>query len=75
MPRLPIITGEQLIRILKAKGFYRDRQVGSHIILVRLKDDKTISVPAHKGKTLGRGITLAIIKDAGMSREEFLELL
>ena len=75
MSRFPIITPRQLIAALKNKGFYEDRQVGSHLILVNSQRDQTISVPVHKGKTLGRGLTLAILKDANLSREEFLELL
>ena len=75
MPRLPIITALQLIKVLKKKGFYKDRQVGSHVILVNEETDKTVSVPVHYGRTLGRGITVAILKDAGISRNEFLALL
>ena len=75
MSRFPIITPRQLIAALKKKGFYEDRQVGSHLILVNSQRDQTISVPIHKGKTLGRGLTLAILKDANLSREEFLESL
>ena len=75
MPNIPIIKGIKLIRVLVKKGFIINRIKGSHHILVHPTRKVTISVPIHKGKTLGRGIVAAIIKDAGLSVEEFLELL
>lgn len=75
MPKLPIVTGGDFIKVLQKKGYYKDRQVGSHVIMVHAQTDKAVSVPVHKGKTLGRGITRALLKDAGISREEFLRLL
>lgn len=75
MSKFPIVTAKKLIKVLKKKGFQEDRQAGSHLILVHPITDKTISVPVHPGKTLGRGITLGILKDAEISREEFLRLL
>lgn len=47
---------------------------GSHHIFVRIEDKLTVSVPIHKGRDLGRGITLAILKDAKISPEEFIKL-
>lgn len=75
MPRLPTITAKQLISVLQKRGFLKDRQVGSHVILVHYETDKTLSVPVHPGKTLGRGLVAALLKDAAISREEFLRLL
>lgn len=76
MPKLPLVTGGDFIKVLQKKGYYKDRQVGSHVIMVHdAQTDKTVSVPVHKGKTLGRGITRALLKDAEISREEFLRLL
>ena len=75
MPNIPIVTGQKLIKILLKKGFKLNRVSGSHHILVNQAEHLTVSVPVHKGKTLGKGITLAIIKDSGMSIEEFLKLI
>ena len=44
---------------------------GSHIILV--KDERAIPVPRHD--QIKRGLLLEIIAEAGLTREEFLELL
>ena len=75
MPKVPIISGEKLIKVLKKKGFILNRVTGSHHILVFQNQHLRVSVPVHKGKTLGKGITLAILKDAGINTDEFLKLL
>ncbi len=75
MPKIPIVNGNKLIKVLKKKGFLLDRISGSHHIFIHPTQQITISVPVHKGKTLGKGITLAILKDAGITTEEFLKLL
>lgn len=76
MRRLPQVTGERVIRALKKIGFFIHHQKGSHVTL-RHKEDKTkrTVVPVHKGKTLGKGLLLDIIKDAGLTVDEFKELL
>ena len=75
MPKVPIVNGANLIKALRKKGFLLNRISGSHHILIHPDKQITISIPVHKGKTLGKGITLAIIKDAGITTEEFLRLL
>lgn len=74
MPKLPVVSGIWLIKVLTKSGFVLNRISGSHHILIHPQKQITVSVPVHKGKTLGRGITLSIIKDAGFTVEEFLKL-
>ena len=74
MPKIPIVNGNKLIKILTKSGFVLNRIRGSHHILIHTQKQITVSVPVHKGKTLGRGIILSIIKDADLSVEEFLKL-
>lgn len=75
MPRMPIIPARKLIKVLKKSGFIHDHTEGGHYIFYNPEKKITISVPVHKGRDLGRGITLAILKDAKISIEEFLKLL
>ena len=75
MPKIPIINGERLIKVLKKDGFVLNRISGSHHILIHPTKQISVSVPVHKGKTLGKGITLAIIKDAEITPDDFLKLL
>lgn len=75
MPSLPLVSGVELIKVLLAKGFVLNRIRGSHHILVNNALKITISVPVHKGKKLGRGITASIIKDAGLTVLEVYQIL
>jgi predicted RNA binding protein YcfA (HicA-like mRNA interferase family) len=72
MSKLPVISGVECVKGLKKIGFVVDRQRGSHIILVREEPRTTISVPDHK--ELDRGTLRSIIRQIGLSVEEFVEL-
>jgi predicted RNA binding protein YcfA (HicA-like mRNA interferase family) len=71
--KLPIISGLECVKALEKIGFVVDRQRGSHIIMVREEPRTTISVPDHK--ELDRGTLRGIIRQAGLSVDEFIELL
>lgn len=70
MPRLPRITGPELVRALKKMGFVEHRQKGSHLTLKHLDTGRRVVVPIHVGKTLALGTLKAILKQAGISVEE-----
>jgi predicted RNA binding protein YcfA (HicA-like mRNA interferase family) len=74
MPRLPTVTPQDLVRVLERAGFDIDHQTGSHVVLWRSSDSSRVVVPWHS-HDLGRGLTLRIIKSAGLTRDEFVELL
>lgn len=73
MSKLPVISGAQCVKALEKIGFVIVRQRGSHIILVRADPAATVSVPDHKD--LDRGTLRAIIRQVGLSVEDFIELL
>jgi predicted RNA binding protein YcfA (HicA-like mRNA interferase family) len=58
------MSGKQLIRILQEKGWQVDRIEGSHHIL--MKGMKTLSVPVHGSKDLGKGLLHALMKQGGL---------
>jgi predicted RNA binding protein YcfA (HicA-like mRNA interferase family) len=74
MPRLPTVKPRQVIQVLRSVGFEIDHQTGSHVILRRTDDSCRVVVPWHN-RDLGRGLTLRIIKSAGLTRDEFVDLL
>jgi mRNA interferase HicA len=74
MPRLPTVTPRQLVGALEKVGFEIDHQTGSHVVLWRSSDSARVVVPWHN-RDLGRGLTLRIIKSAGLTRDEFSELV
>ena len=72
MTKLPRISGQECIKALSKIGFYIKRQEESHIILRRDNHFAQLVVPNHK--ELDRGTLRAIIKQAGISVESFVEL-
>lgn len=73
MSRLPVISGTRCVSALERAHFFVRRQKGSHIILVREDPYAMIVVPDHK--TLKPGTLRGIIRDAGLTVEEFSALL
>jgi predicted RNA binding protein YcfA (HicA-like mRNA interferase family) len=61
-----------MIRALERLGWTVVRSRGSHHALARAGRSATIIVPVKKGRTLPEGTARAILKQAGVSEEEFL---
>jgi predicted RNA binding protein YcfA (HicA-like mRNA interferase family) len=59
---------------LKKNGFILDRTKGSHHIFYNALTKRRVIVPLHK-KDLPKGTLMEILKQAGISREELIELL
>ena len=72
MARLPVISGDEFVKAAAGIGFAWDRTEGSHMILIGPMG-RRLSVPRHR--ELGRGLMRALIRDAGLTRQEFLDLL
>ncbi len=58
------MSGKELVRLLREHGWKLDRTEGSHHILI--KGDKTLSVPVHGSKDLGKGLLHALMKQGGL---------
>ena len=75
MAKLPIISANELVKIVAKSGFKVIRQEGSHIFL-RHPDGRTTVVPNHPGEKIGKGLLVKIIKkDLKLNRGEFEKLL
>lgn len=74
MPKLGMLRAEKLIKVAKKLGFIHVATHGSHYIMRRPSDGRHLSIPIHKGRDLGRGITKSIIADMDLSVDEFLKL-
>lgn len=60
------MTGRELIRLLEKDGWVLDRIKGSHHIMI--KDNKTLSVPVHSSKDLGKGLLNKLLKQGGLKK-------
>ncbi|MFZ5736889.1 putative RNA binding protein YcfA (HicA-like mRNA interferase family) [Rhodopseudomonas thermotolerans] len=74
--RLPVVGGRRVIQALMRTGFVVDRIVGSHHVLVYPGDPaRTVTVPVHAGRDLKPGTLRSIIRQTGLTVEEFTDLL
>jgi predicted RNA binding protein YcfA (HicA-like mRNA interferase family) len=73
MSNLPRISGRACVKASAAAGFIVLRQHGSHLILRRQEPFVQLVVPDHP--ELDRGTLRAIIRQAGMTIDQFKEFL
>ena len=76
MTKPPSLKAVDVIRALERGGFVVVRTAGSHHRLVHRTDPtRATTVPVHKGRDLPKPFVRAIIKQAGLTVDEFLDLL
>lgn len=75
MPKMPRISSREAIRALECLGFEQVRQTGSHVVMKKETEEGEIGcvVPMHR--ELKVGTLSAILKQAQVSIEEFIESL
>jgi len=71
-PRLPVVSGEETARALGRVGFGQVGQRGSHLKLQHA-DGRVVIVPLHRA--LAPGTLRSILRQSGLSPEEFRSLL
>lgn len=71
MPKLPHVSGQQILRALERLGFQKVRQSGSHVVMKR--ESKGCVFPMHAEVKVG---TLAgVLRQAEVSPDEFIDAL
>ena len=74
MSKLPVVSGRQTVSALRKVGYEVDHQTGSHMILRRRAlPHRRLSVPNHK--VIAKGTLRTIIREAGLTVDEFASLL
>ena len=76
MPKLPIVSGRDIIKALSRIGFVHVRTHGSHAILSKqdpVKRKTTVPVPLHK--ELAKGTLKSIMRQTNVTLEQLLDLL
>lgn len=75
-PSLPAVNARQVLAALRRAGFVVDRISGSHHMLVHTTDSRrTVTVPFHGARSLRPGTLRNIVRQAGLTVEEFRDLL
>lgn len=72
MSRLPVCSGADAAKAFSKIGYVLDHQTGSHMIL-RHASGGRLTIPNHR--ELAKGTLRALIREAGLTKEQFAELL
>lgn len=73
MPKLVVISGKEMCKILEKIGFIKIHQKGSHI-RYKHTDGRVTVVPIHGNEDLGKGLLREILNQIRLSKEEYEEL-
>jgi predicted RNA binding protein YcfA (HicA-like mRNA interferase family) len=72
--KLPVVSGGEAVRAFRKLGYEFDEQHGSHIILRHtVPPHRRLSIPNHK--EVAKGTLRALIREAGLTVEEFARLV
>lgn len=75
MSRLPQCKPREVARVLVVLGFVLVRQKGSHAFFRNPKTGHTTVVPMHEGRDIDRSLLYGILREAGVSVDEFIQAL
>ncbi len=74
MPKLPTVSGRELVKAMSKLGYDFDRQKGSHMILRQSAEPfRRLTVPDHQ--EIAKGTLRSILREAGITPEELKGLL
>lgn len=74
MAKLPAVSGRDAVAAFEGLGYHVTRRRGSHMMLRSSESTrKRLVVPDHK--ELAKGTLRSLIRDAGLTVEEFVQLL
>lgn len=74
MTRLPVLSGQDVVKALAVIGYVFDHQRGSHVVL-RHKNPPHRRVTGPNHKEVARGTLRSIIREVGLTLDQFTELL
>lgn len=75
MSRLPQCKPREVVRALEVLGFVLVRQKGSNAFYRNSKTGHTTVVPMHEGHDIDRSLLYGILKESGVSVDNFLQAL
>ncbi|MEJ5310860.1 MAG: type II toxin-antitoxin system HicA family toxin [Anaerolineae bacterium] len=71
MPKLRVLSGQEVCKIMSQHGFVEVRRKGSHIIMQKKEKLTTITVPVPDHQELRVGTLTGIIRQSGLPRSLF----
>ena len=73
MAAVPLLSGQEVVRVFRSFGWDVARQRGSHIIMTKEGETVTLSVPDHK--EVARGTLRSLIRSANLTTDEFVDAI
>ena len=73
--KLPVVSGEKAIKAFLDAGFVKVRQRGSHVRLEKIEGNDTIKLKVPLHNPMKKGTLSRLIEDAGLTIDEFVNLL
>lgn len=74
-PKLPVVSGQQLIQALEKFGYVAVRQRGSHVRLRHETDPRRISLSVPLHTTVAAGLLRRILRDAEVTVQQLIDAL
>jgi predicted RNA binding protein YcfA (HicA-like mRNA interferase family) len=73
--KLPVVSGREILRVLRKIGFAIVGRKGSHVRLKRRRGEEVLIVIVPMHRELARGTLKSILRQANLTREDLLRLL
>src|SRR2546423_4885319 len=73
MASLPVLSGQEVVRVFASFGWSVARQKSSHIIMTKEREIVTLSIPNHK--EVARGTLRSLIRSANLTVDELVQKL
>jgi predicted RNA binding protein YcfA (HicA-like mRNA interferase family) len=74
MPKLSLLKPQQVVQKLRQLGFAGPIPGGRHARMVHPGTGQIIPIPMHKGKDVSVGLIRTIIREVGITPEEWIQL-
>ncbi|MCI0563724.1 MAG: type II toxin-antitoxin system HicA family toxin [Nitrososphaera sp.] len=67
---MKVVSGKQLCKVWKSKGWKLKRIQGSHHIYTHPDNPTILTVPVHSGRDLKKGTLGQLLKEAGITEKD-----
>ena len=75
MPKLPIVSGLDIVKVLSKIGYTHKRTPGSHAILQKETESGKVTIPVPLHKELAKGTLKSIMRQANLKIDDLIKLL
>lgn len=73
MAQLPVMSGQEVVKIFELLGWQFVRQSGSHMVMVKDGEMASLSIPKHR--EVAKGTLRSLIRAANITADEFIKLV